>query len=141
MEHPISTKYKKYTFTAASSTHTHTRIRIHACVCRRDTYSCNLPNNCVRVNVAPMAVNAPISSSSDSSGSALYTLLIYVRVCENFGRCLFCIFCIFPVVRDFLFAGERIVNQEQQGKEKAVYGEAILKEWSIALTEEFGKGV
>ena len=36
--------------------------------------------------------------------------------------------------------GERIVNQEQQGKEKAAYGEAILKELSIALTEEFGKG-
>jgi predicted nuclease of restriction endonuclease-like (RecB) superfamily len=36
--------------------------------------------------------------------------------------------------------GERIVNQEQQGKEKAAYGEAILKELSIALTEEFGNG-
>lgn len=36
--------------------------------------------------------------------------------------------------------GERIVNQQQQGKEKAAYGEAILKELSIALTEEFGKG-
>lgn len=36
--------------------------------------------------------------------------------------------------------GERIVNQQQQGKEKATYGEAILKELSIALTEEFGKG-
>ncbi len=36
--------------------------------------------------------------------------------------------------------GERIVNKEQQGKDKAAYGEAILKELSIALTEEFGKG-
>jgi len=36
--------------------------------------------------------------------------------------------------------GERIVLQEQRGKERAAYGEAILQELSVALTAEFGKG-
>jgi predicted nuclease of restriction endonuclease-like (RecB) superfamily len=36
--------------------------------------------------------------------------------------------------------GERIVLQEQKGAERAAYGEAILKELSVALTAEFGKG-
>jgi predicted nuclease of restriction endonuclease-like (RecB) superfamily len=36
--------------------------------------------------------------------------------------------------------GEKIVLEEQNGKERAEYGKAILKELSIALTEEFGKG-
>ena len=36
--------------------------------------------------------------------------------------------------------GKRIVEEEQNGAEKANYGEAILKNLSIALTEEFGKG-
>ncbi|MBS1641732.1 MAG: DUF1016 family protein [Bacteroidetes bacterium] len=36
--------------------------------------------------------------------------------------------------------GKRIVEEEQQGQQKATYGEAILKTLSIALTKEFGKG-
>lgn len=36
--------------------------------------------------------------------------------------------------------GKQIVLQEQNGKEKANYGEYILKELSINLTKEFGKG-
>lgn len=36
--------------------------------------------------------------------------------------------------------GQRIVSEEQNGNERAAYGEAILKELSIALTAEFGKG-
>ena len=36
--------------------------------------------------------------------------------------------------------GQRIVSEEQKGKERAAYGEGILKELSIALTAEFGKG-
>ncbi|MBK9460830.1 MAG: hypothetical protein IPN94_15725 [Sphingobacteriales bacterium] len=36
--------------------------------------------------------------------------------------------------------GKRIVDEEQQGKEKATYGEAILKSLSVELTKEFGKG-
>jgi predicted nuclease of restriction endonuclease-like (RecB) superfamily len=36
--------------------------------------------------------------------------------------------------------GEKIVLEEQQGKERADYGKAIIKNVSVALTEEFGKG-
>jgi len=36
--------------------------------------------------------------------------------------------------------GKRIVEQEQHGEDRAVYGEGILKELSKALTAEFGKG-
>lgn len=36
--------------------------------------------------------------------------------------------------------GKRIVEQEQQGEKRAAYGEQVLKELSIALTLEFGKG-
>lgn len=36
--------------------------------------------------------------------------------------------------------GRRIVEHEQQGAERAEYGKALLKELSIELTEEFGKG-
>jgi hypothetical protein len=36
--------------------------------------------------------------------------------------------------------GKRIVEQEQHGKDRAAYGESILKELSKALTAEFGRG-
>ena len=36
--------------------------------------------------------------------------------------------------------GKRIVEEEQQGKERANYGKQLLKQLSAALTEEFGKG-
>ncbi|TAG57670.1 MAG: DUF1016 domain-containing protein [Cytophagales bacterium] len=36
--------------------------------------------------------------------------------------------------------GEKIVLEEQNGKNRAAYGESILKDLSIALTQEFGKG-
>ena len=36
--------------------------------------------------------------------------------------------------------GKRIVEEEQQGKERADYGKHLLKLLSVALTEEFGKG-
>ena len=36
--------------------------------------------------------------------------------------------------------GKRIVEEEQQGKERAEYGKHLLKQLSAALTEEFGKG-
>ena len=36
--------------------------------------------------------------------------------------------------------GKRIVEEEQQGKERADYGKQLLKQLSTALTEEFGKG-
>jgi predicted nuclease of restriction endonuclease-like (RecB) superfamily len=36
--------------------------------------------------------------------------------------------------------GRRIVEHEQQGKERAEYGDAVLKALAIALTDEFGRG-
>ncbi len=36
--------------------------------------------------------------------------------------------------------GEKIVLEEQNGKDRAAYGQAILKELSIALSQDFGKG-
>ncbi len=44
------------------------------------------------------------------------------------------------MVEAYWLIGKRIVEQEQQGEERAAYGEGILKELSKALTGEFGKG-
>jgi predicted nuclease of restriction endonuclease-like (RecB) superfamily len=44
------------------------------------------------------------------------------------------------MVEAYWNVGERIVYQEQGGKNRAAYGEQVLKELSIALTSEFGKG-
>jgi predicted nuclease of restriction endonuclease-like (RecB) superfamily len=44
------------------------------------------------------------------------------------------------MVQAYWLVGKRIVQEEQEGKERANYGEAILKTLSIALTAEFGKG-
>ncbi|QNL40925.1 MULTISPECIES: PDDEXK nuclease domain-containing protein [Bacteroides] len=37
--------------------------------------------------------------------------------------------------------GKRIVEQEQEGKERANYGSFLIKKLSIALSEEFGQGL
>ena len=44
------------------------------------------------------------------------------------------------MVQAYWLVGKRIVQEEQDGKERADYGEAVLKTLSIALTAEFGKG-
>jgi predicted nuclease of restriction endonuclease-like (RecB) superfamily len=44
------------------------------------------------------------------------------------------------MVEAYWLIGKRIVEEEQNGNEKAEYGEAVLKNLSIALTSEFGKG-
>lgn len=44
------------------------------------------------------------------------------------------------MVEAYWLIGKRIVEEEQNGKNRAEYGEALLKKLSIALTEEFGKG-
>ena len=44
------------------------------------------------------------------------------------------------MVQAYWLMGKRIVEEEQQGEQKASYGEAILKTLSVALTAEFGKG-
>lgn len=44
------------------------------------------------------------------------------------------------MVEAYWLIGKRIVEEEQNGKERAEYGEALLKNHSVALTKEFGKG-
>jgi predicted nuclease of restriction endonuclease-like (RecB) superfamily len=44
------------------------------------------------------------------------------------------------MVDAYWLIGRRIVEEEQNGQNRAEYGEAILKNLSVALTEEFGKG-
>lgn len=44
------------------------------------------------------------------------------------------------MVEAYWLIGKRIVEEEQQGQQKATYGEALLKNLSIALTADFGKG-
>ena len=46
----------------------------------------------------------------------------------------------FAMVEAYWLIGKRIVEEEQQGKERAAYGEEILKTLSAELTKEFGKG-
>jgi len=44
------------------------------------------------------------------------------------------------MVEAYWLIGKRIVEEEQQGKERAAYGEEIIKTLSVELTKEFGKG-
>lgn len=44
------------------------------------------------------------------------------------------------MVNAYWLVGKRIVEQEQKGEQRAVYGEYLIKELSIVLTTEFGKG-
>jgi len=44
------------------------------------------------------------------------------------------------LVTTYWFMGRRIVEYEQKGKERAEYGEALLKKISADLTPQFGKG-
>jgi TPP-dependent indolepyruvate ferredoxin oxidoreductase alpha subunit len=46
----------------------------------------------------------------------------------------------FAMVEAYWLIGKRIVEEEQHGKERAEYGEYVVKELSKALTAEFGKG-
>jgi len=44
------------------------------------------------------------------------------------------------MVQAYWNIGKRIVEEEQRGKERAEYGQGLIKNLSIALNEEFGKG-
>ncbi len=46
----------------------------------------------------------------------------------------------FEMVKAYWKIGEIIVEEEQQGKARAEYGKYLLKELSVKLTNEFGKG-
>ena len=44
------------------------------------------------------------------------------------------------MVEAYWLMGKRIVEEEQNGKKRAAYGEEIIKTLSVELTKEFGKG-
>lgn len=44
------------------------------------------------------------------------------------------------MVHTYFEIGKMIVEEQQQGKERATYGQHILKELSVKLTDKFGKG-
>ena len=44
------------------------------------------------------------------------------------------------MTKTYFLIGKRIVEEEQNGNERAVYGENLIKTLSKGLTEEFGKG-
>jgi len=46
----------------------------------------------------------------------------------------------FAMVQAYWYIGRIIVEQEQKGKERAEYGRALIKELSIKLTQDYGKG-
>ena len=46
----------------------------------------------------------------------------------------------FIMVEAYWNIGKKIVEEEQKGKSRAEYGEALIKELSKKLTKEFGKG-
>lgn len=45
-----------------------------------------------------------------------------------------------PMVYSYYEAGRMIIDEEQNGSERAAYGKYILQELSRRLTEEFGRG-
>lgn len=47
----------------------------------------------------------------------------------------------FVMVETYWRIGKRIVEEEQQGKERADYGAFLIRELSKSLSEEFGKGL
>ena len=44
------------------------------------------------------------------------------------------------IVLTYFEIGKLIIEEEQEGKERAEYGKSVLKELSQRLTDEFGKG-
>lgn len=44
------------------------------------------------------------------------------------------------MVQTYWEVGRLIVEDEQQGEQRAEYGKKVLKQLSLSLTEEFGKG-
>lgn len=58
----------------------------------------------------------------NSARGRVFAAINYAQVCQNW------------------LIGKRIVEQEQEGKERADYGKYVIKVASEALTEEFGRG-
>ncbi len=47
----------------------------------------------------------------------------------------------FIMVEAYWNIGKQIVEEEQNGKNRAEYGSQLIKELSLRLTKDFGKGV
>jgi predicted nuclease of restriction endonuclease-like (RecB) superfamily len=88
--------------------------------------------------------NAPEESSEESHNQILHTVRgeFYDSIAEvlrsarsNAYRAV-----NFVMVEAYWSVGRMIVEEEQQGKERAEYGAALIKNLSVRLSEEFGKG-
>ena len=44
------------------------------------------------------------------------------------------------MAKTYFLIGKRIIEEEQNGKERAIYGDELIKNLSLRLTKEFGKG-
>lgn len=44
------------------------------------------------------------------------------------------------MAKTYFLIGKRIVEEEQSGKERAIYGDELIKNLSLRLTKDFGKG-
>ena len=44
------------------------------------------------------------------------------------------------MTKTYFLIGKRIVEEEQNGNERAEYGEELIKNLSLRLSKEFGKG-
>jgi len=70
-----------------------------------------------------------IQQTYESIRNILYEARKYVSRAVNFS-----------MVQAYWNIGKIIIEEEQHGKERADYGKALIKELSIRLTKEFGKG-
>jgi len=72
-------------------------------------------------------------SNNDSLFSKIADLLIFARksIVQSVHK---------TMSMTYFVIGRMIVEEEQNGKERATYGKQVLKELSKRLTSEFGKG-
>ncbi|NOU48798.1 MAG: DUF1016 domain-containing protein [Bacteroidales bacterium] len=82
-----------------------------------------------------------MSNSVNKSGEAIYNQL-FSKVAEliDFARKKVATTVNLTMVHTYFDIGRMIVEDEQQGKERAEYGKSVLKELSKQLIEKFGKG-
>lgn len=74
------------------------------------------------------------------SGIAWIALVDDVRSIINAGRQTAYSAVNSAMVETYWRIGQRIVEEEQKGQQRAEYGKQIIKQLSVALTHEYGKG-
>ncbi|MGN0256953.1 MAG: DUF1016 N-terminal domain-containing protein [Bacteroides sp.] len=74
------------------------------------------------------------------SGNAWIALVDDVRSIINAGRQTAYSAVNSAMVETYWRIGQRIVEEEQKGQQRAEYGKQIIKQLSVALTHEYGKG-